>query len=190
MLSHSVVSDSFWLLLCPWGVSRQEYWSGLPCPPPGESSQPRNITSAWQADSLAAELRGKPHQILQIQNWQTQTWFLHMITTLSFDFSPGGMRYGRENTESAAGRLASFSSSAKQVAVQSLSLLTYLGTICFLIYKLYMTAFLNYPGNQMKHCLWKHFVTSTKLRNAGEHYYSQLNTSHVLIWLYVWTETM
>ena len=23
-------------LLCPWGFSRQEYWSGLPCPPPGE----------------------------------------------------------------------------------------------------------------------------------------------------------
>ena len=21
-------------LLCPWGFSRQEYWSGLPCPPP------------------------------------------------------------------------------------------------------------------------------------------------------------
>ena len=21
-------------LLCPWGCSRQEYWSGLPCPPP------------------------------------------------------------------------------------------------------------------------------------------------------------
>ena len=33
-------SDSFWpyglqplRLLCPWELSRQEYWSGLPCPP-------------------------------------------------------------------------------------------------------------------------------------------------------------
>ena len=26
------------------GFSRQEYWSGLPCPPPGESSQPRDWT--------------------------------------------------------------------------------------------------------------------------------------------------
>ena len=41
VLSHSVVSDSLWpwglqpaMLLCPWGFSRQEYWSGLPCPPP------------------------------------------------------------------------------------------------------------------------------------------------------------
>ena len=23
---------------CPWGFSRQEYWSGLPCPPPGGKS--------------------------------------------------------------------------------------------------------------------------------------------------------
>ena len=25
-------------LRCPWEFSRQEYWRGLPCPPPGESS--------------------------------------------------------------------------------------------------------------------------------------------------------
>ena len=42
MLSCSVVSDSLrpcglqpTRLFCPWGFSRQEYWSGLPCPPPG-----------------------------------------------------------------------------------------------------------------------------------------------------------
>ena len=27
-------------LLCPWGFSRQEHWSGLPCPPPGDLSDP------------------------------------------------------------------------------------------------------------------------------------------------------
>ena len=26
------------------GFSRKEYWSGLPCPSPGESSQPRDQT--------------------------------------------------------------------------------------------------------------------------------------------------
>ena len=38
----SVVSDSLQpcglqltRLLCPWGFPGQEYWSGLPCPPPG-----------------------------------------------------------------------------------------------------------------------------------------------------------
>ena len=25
---------------CPWGFSRQEYWSGLPCPPPGDLPNP------------------------------------------------------------------------------------------------------------------------------------------------------
>ena len=41
--SLSCVSDSWWphelqhtKLLCPWEFSREEYWSGLPCPPPGE----------------------------------------------------------------------------------------------------------------------------------------------------------
>ena len=27
-------------LLCPWGFSRQEYWSGLPCPPPRDLPNP------------------------------------------------------------------------------------------------------------------------------------------------------
>ena len=27
-------------LLCPWGFSRQEYWSGLPCPPSGDLPHP------------------------------------------------------------------------------------------------------------------------------------------------------
>jgi len=28
------------MLLCPWGFSRQEYGSGLPCPPPGDLPNP------------------------------------------------------------------------------------------------------------------------------------------------------
>ena len=28
-------------LYSPWGFSRQEYWSGLPCPPPGDLPNPR-----------------------------------------------------------------------------------------------------------------------------------------------------
>ena len=37
VLNHSVISDSLQPhgLLCLWGFSRQEYWSQLPCPPPG-----------------------------------------------------------------------------------------------------------------------------------------------------------
>ena len=45
--SHSIVSDSLQphglyptRLLCPWGSSRQEYWSGLPCPSPRDLPNP------------------------------------------------------------------------------------------------------------------------------------------------------
>ena len=49
-------------LLCPWGFSRQEYWSGLPCSPPGDFPNPgmecRSL--ALQADSLLSEPPAKP----------------------------------------------------------------------------------------------------------------------------------
>ena len=48
-------------LLRPWGFSRQEYWSRLPCPPPGDlpnlGIEPRSPT--LQADSLPSEPPGK-----------------------------------------------------------------------------------------------------------------------------------
>ena len=41
------------------GFPRQEYWSGLPCPPPGDLSDAGIETvSALQADSLPTESRG------------------------------------------------------------------------------------------------------------------------------------
>ena len=44
------------------GSSRQEYWSGLPFPPPGDLPdpviEPRSL--ALQADSLLSEPTGKP----------------------------------------------------------------------------------------------------------------------------------
>ena len=49
-------------LLCPWGFSRQEYWSGLPGPPPGDLPNPeiKPQSLALQADSLLSEPPGKP----------------------------------------------------------------------------------------------------------------------------------
>ena len=48
-------------LLCPWGFSRQEYWSGSPCPSPGDLPNPRiePRSPALQVDSLPAEPQGK-----------------------------------------------------------------------------------------------------------------------------------
>ena len=61
-----------WLFATPWtvaqqaplsmGFSRQEYWSGLPCPPPGglpnQGIQPRS--PLLQLDSLPSEPPGNP----------------------------------------------------------------------------------------------------------------------------------
>ena len=71
MLSRSVVSDS----ATPWtvahqaplsmGFSRQEYWSWLPCPPPGNLPNPgiEPRSYALQADSL-------PFQPLRKSLWE------------------------------------------------------------------------------------------------------------------------
>ena len=77
VLSHSIVFDSAtpwpvaWGLLCymdcnrglpcPWGFSRQEYWSGLPCPPPGDFPNPgiKPRSPTLQVDSLPSEPVGK-----------------------------------------------------------------------------------------------------------------------------------
>ena len=60
------------LFVTPWtvayqaplsmGFSRQEYWSGLPCPPAGNLPNPgiESKSSALQVDSLLSEPPGKP----------------------------------------------------------------------------------------------------------------------------------
>ena len=73
VLTHSVVSDSVWP---PWTVpcqaplsmefSRQEYWSGLLCPPLGDLTNPGIHPSLlhllhWEAGSLPLAPPGKPH---------------------------------------------------------------------------------------------------------------------------------
>ena len=71
VLGRSVVSDSLrphglqpTRLLCPWGFSRQEYSSGLPCPSPRDlpnpGLEPRSLIR--QLDSFLSELRRKTTQ--------------------------------------------------------------------------------------------------------------------------------
>ena len=49
-------------LPCPWGFSRQEYWSRLPCPLPGDLPNPgiEPKSPALQEDSSPMETLGKP----------------------------------------------------------------------------------------------------------------------------------
>ena len=42
-------------LLCPWGFSRQEYWSGLPCPPPGDLPNPGIEPMSLMSPALAGQ---------------------------------------------------------------------------------------------------------------------------------------
>ena len=69
---ESVSCSFIQLFATPWtighqtplsmGFSRQKYWSGLLCPPPGDLPDPRveSGSPALQADSLPSEPPGKP----------------------------------------------------------------------------------------------------------------------------------
>ena len=56
----------------PMGFSRQEYWSGWPCPPPGDLPNPgiKPRSPASQADSLLSEPPGKPIYITNTHEFQ------------------------------------------------------------------------------------------------------------------------
>ena len=55
-MSDSLQPYKLWpaRLLYPWEFSRQKYWSGLPCPSPGDPPDPgiEPESSAMQVDSL------------------------------------------------------------------------------------------------------------------------------------------
>ena len=63
VLSLSAVSNSLQPhgSFCPQGFSRQEYWSGLPCPPPRDLPNPgiEPRSPSLHADSLPSEPPGK-----------------------------------------------------------------------------------------------------------------------------------
>ena len=65
-VSHVLLFVTLWTVVgqvpLSVGFSRQEYWSGLPCPPPGDLPNPGiklvSLTSpAWQANSLLLTTR-------------------------------------------------------------------------------------------------------------------------------------
>ena len=67
LCAYLVVSYLLWphglqptRILGPWGFSRQEYWSMLPCSPPGDLPDPgiEPRSSALQADSLPTDPLG------------------------------------------------------------------------------------------------------------------------------------
>ena len=84
-----------WLFVTPWtavcqaplsrGFSREEYWSGLPCPPPGDLPNPgiKPRSPILQVDSLSFEPPGKPkHKLLLL--------ILHFLLLKSMILGPSG----------------------------------------------------------------------------------------------------
>ena len=69
-------------LLCLWGYSRQEYWSGLPWPPPGDLPSPgiKPSSPTLKADSLPTEPQGNPfphiHSITHEDLLITSSWVI------------------------------------------------------------------------------------------------------------------
>ena len=71
---------------------RQEYWSGLPCPPPGDLSDPgiEPASPALQVNSFTAEPPGKP-LLRAIKTFyflfnQSTSWYLSRNLSFHLDY--------------------------------------------------------------------------------------------------------
>ena len=92
VLSCLVMSNSVWLhglysLQAPLSMrfSRQEYWSGLPCPPPGESCRPRDQIlhlPHWQAESLPLHHLGNPSDFWPPLTYLSCSWSFPCVLSL------------------------------------------------------------------------------------------------------------
>ena len=78
VLSCSVVSDSLQVhglgsLLSMWFLSRQEYWNGLPCPPPGVADKQMNCVIYFK---IIRDFPGGPVVKNLPAMQETWIWFL------------------------------------------------------------------------------------------------------------------
>ena len=99
MYVHAQLFSYAWLFAAPWTVvhqaplsmefSRQEYWSGLSFPSPGDVPNPgiKPASPTLQVDSLPTEPPGKPSNIIQSYNLQ-QVCFLALRYNFHISISP------------------------------------------------------------------------------------------------------
>ena len=81
------------------GFSRQEYWSGLPCPPPGDLSNPgiKPVSPALQVDSLPTDHLGdslRPHRLYSPWNSPGQNTGVGNLSLLQGIFPTQGSNLG------------------------------------------------------------------------------------------------
>ena len=116
-----------WLFAAPWtvarqaplslGFSRQEYWSGLQCPSPGDLPDPgiKPRSPALQVDSLPSEPPGKPYicmcmcmYIYMHMNINTHTYNGFITWSILTKFSR--VLYGRRNNDFFQGSMETYCS--------------------------------------------------------------------------------
>ena len=97
VLSRSTVSKSLpphglqpTRLFCPWGFSRQKYWSRLPWPPSGYLHNPgiEPGSPALQVDSLPSESSGNPRSQVKIIQLTGDDWLNRCPWEKSHEFYP------------------------------------------------------------------------------------------------------
>ena len=84
------------------GFSRQEYWSGLPCPPPGDLPNPGIKPASFKSPALAGEFfiplvpPGKPQDLSNVYQ-EKQGRIVGMRRSLCFTFSATRQHPVQEN---------------------------------------------------------------------------------------------
>ena len=103
MLSHAQLFVTLWtvtyLAALSVGFSRQEYWSGLPFPSPGDLPNPgmEAGSPALQADALPSEPLGKPSLSLQFSSGQSLTLVQLFATQWSVSYqAPQSIGFSRQ----------------------------------------------------------------------------------------------
>ena len=62
------------------GISKQEYWSGLPCPPPGDLLDPGIELTSLMSPALAGGLFTTSTTWEAITSWQTEGEKVETVT--------------------------------------------------------------------------------------------------------------
>ena len=76
---------------CPWGLSRQEYWGGLPCHPPGDFSNPGIKLWSLMSPALAGGF------FTTSTSWEAQYLIQHLSRWYSGkEFASLGQKYDLE----------------------------------------------------------------------------------------------
>ena len=84
--SHAWLFETLWTVACQaslsMGFSKQESWSGLPCPPPEDLSYPGTKPSSpaapeLQVDSLPLSHQGNPYMLLFSRSVMSDSLWIH-----------------------------------------------------------------------------------------------------------------